>query len=96
MTHHATELVQRMRDYWMRPKWLGADIGKTGFFQSDVTGGAAIDDSELRKPYLLQPTVEVAPQRHRVSSRPHQRQIPLLVVAPFTEVILRRRNGQRN
>src|ERR1019366_1081073 len=96
VTHHAAELVKRVRDYRMHAERLCADIGKTGFFQSHVAGGAAIYDSELRKPYLLDAVVEVALQCDGVSPAPNQRQIPFLVVAPFTEAILRRRNGQRN
>ena len=80
----------------MLAEWLCGDIGKTRFPQSHVASGAAIDDSELRKPDLLNPVVEVALQCDRVSPAPNQRQILLLVVAPFAEVILRRCNGQRN
>ena len=96
VTHHAAELVRGVRDYRMPAERLRADIGKAGFFQSDVAGRAAIDDSELRKPDLLDPVVEVALQCDRVSPRPNQRQILLLVMAPFAEVILGRCNGQRN
>lgn len=98
VTHHAAELVKRVRDYRMLAKRLCADVGKTGFFQSGVAGGAAIDDSEGRKPDLLNPVVlvEVALQCDRISATPNQRQIPVLVMTPFTEVILGRRNGQRN
>ena|SRR5208282_22294 len=63
VTHHATELVKRVRDDRMQAERLCTDIGKTGFFQSDVAGGAAIDYSELRKPDLLDSVVlvEVTP-----------------------------------
>ena len=75
VTHHATELVERVRNDRMLAKRLGADIGKTRFFQSNVTGGAAIDDSELRKPDLLDSVVivEVALQCDRVSPARNQR-----------------------
>ena len=96
VTHHAAKLVRGVRDYRVRAERLRADIGKTGFFQSDVAGGAAIDNSELRKPDLLDSVVEVALQRDRVSPGPNQRQIMFLVMPPFTEVVLGRRNGQRN
>src|SRR5271157_5346324 len=98
VTHHAAELVKRVRDYRMPAKRLCADIGKTGFLQSDVAGGAAIHDSELRKPDLLDSLVfvEVTLQCDRLSTAPNQLQILLLVVTPFTEVILGRCNGQRN
>src|ERR1019366_1145421 len=87
VTHRATELVERVRDYRMATEGLSADIGKTGFFQSDVAGGATIDHSELREPDLLGPVVltELALQGHRVSAARDQRQILLLVVAPFTK-----------
>ena len=98
VAHHAAKLVKRVRDYRMPAERLGADIGKTGFFQSDVAGGAAIDDSELRKPDLLDAVVfvEVALQGYRVSTGLNQREILLLIVTPFAEVILGRCNGQRN
>jgi hypothetical protein len=48
----------------MPPKWLGADIAHTRFFQSDVASGTAIHNSELRKPDLLDAVmlIEVALQ----------------------------------
>ena len=58
VTHHAAELVERVRDYRMPAEGLGnVDIGEAGFFQSGVAGGAAIYDSELRKPDLLDASV---------------------------------------
>ncbi len=95
VTHHAAELVERVRNYRMQTERLGADIGQTRLFQSDVAGGAAIHDPKLRKPYLLDALVKVALQRYRLSPAPNQREIFVLVAAPFTEVILRRCNGQR-
>ena len=80
----------------MLPERLRADIGKTGFFQSNVAGRAAIDGSELWKPYLLDPGVKMALQCNRVSARSNHCQVLILVVTPFTEVILRRCDGQRN
>ncbi len=98
VTHHAAKLVKRVRDYRMAAEGLCADIGKTRFFQSNVAGGAAIDDSELRQPDLLDAVVfvKVALQRHRVSPALNQRKILFLVVTPFTEMILGRCTGQRN
>ena len=61
VTHYAAELVQRVRDYGMPTKRLGkVGIGQARFFQSGVAGGAAIYDSEARKPDLLDSVVEVA------------------------------------
>ena len=96
VTHHAAKLVGRVRDHRMAAEWLCADIGETRFFQSHMARGAAIDDSDLRKPYLLDAVVEVTLQRDRVSARPNQRKVLFLIVTPFTEVILRRCDGQRN
>ena len=96
VTHGAAELIGCVRDYRMLSERLRADIGKTGFFQSNVAGRAAIDGSELWKPYLLDPRVKMTLQCDRVSARSNQRQILILVVTPFTEVILRRCDGQRN
>src|SRR5208337_3609958 len=90
VTHHAPELVKCVRNCRMPAEWLGADIGKTRLLQPNVAGGASIDDSDLRKPYLLDPVVLVKPalQCNRISPARNQRQILFLVVAPFTEVIL--------
>ena len=98
VTHHAAKLVERVRHYRMPPKRLGADIGETGFFQPDVAGGAAIHDSELRQPDLLDSVVvaEVALQGNRIAPILHQRQILLLVVTPFAEVVLGGSYGQRD
>ena len=96
VAHHAAKLVGGVRDSRMLTERLRADIGEAGFFQSDVASSAAIDDSELRKPDLLDPVVEVALQCDGISPGPNQRQVVFLVVAPFTEVILGRRNGQRD
>ena len=98
VTHHTAELVERMRDHRMATERLSADIFKAGFFQSDVAGGAAIYDSELRQPDLLDPIVfaKVALQGYRFSATCNQRQILLLIVTPFTEVILGWRDGHRN
>src|SRR5271165_1706302 len=93
VTHHAAKLVGGVRDHRVLAEGLSADVGETGFFQSDVAGGAAIDDSELRKPDLLNPAVEVALQCDRVSARANQRQVLVLIVPPFAEVILRRCDG---
>lgn len=97
VTHHAAELVKRVRDYRMPAERLGnVGIGQARFFQSGVAGGATIYDSEPRKPDLLDSVVEVALQCYCFSAAPNQCQILFLVVTPFTEVVLSRCNGQRN
>ncbi len=97
VTHYAAVLIKGVRDDRMPPKRLCADVSQAGFFQSEVAGGAAIDDSELRKPDLLDALLpaKMALQGYRVSTAADQRQILLLVATPFTEIILGRRNGQR-
>ena len=99
VAHHATELVKGMRNYRMAAERLGnVGIGQARFFRSDVAGGAAIDDSELRKPDLLGVVVfvKVPLQCYRVSTGLNQRKILLLIVTPFTEVIFGWCDGQRN
>jgi len=96
VAHHAAKLVEGMRDYRMPTERLRADVGEAGLFQPDVASRAAIDRSELGQPDLLDAAVKVALQRYRISPAPYQRQILALVVAPFTEVILSRSDGQRN
>src|SRR5271157_2525461 len=59
VAHHTAELIERMRNRRMASKWLGADIGQTRFFQSDVASGTAIHNSKLRKPDLLDSVVLV-------------------------------------
>ena len=70
VTHHAAVLVERVRNHRMLAKRLRTDIGQTRFFQSGVASGAAIDDSDLRQPDLLDPIVivKVALQCDRVSA----------------------------
>src|SRR5579863_2618748 len=93
VTHHAAELIERMRNDGMPAKRLGRNIRQAGFLQSYVAGSATIDDSEAGKPYLVNPALEMALQRHRVSATSNQREILLLIVAPLAEVIFRRRDG---
>src|SRR2546425_665583 len=83
VTHYTAELIRRVRDHGMPPERLRADVGETGFLQSGVAGGAAIDDSEFRKPDLLDSIVEVSLQCDGVSPAANQRQIPVLIVTPF-------------
>src|SRR5437588_4798293 len=45
VTHYAAELVRRVRDHRMPAERLSANVGEAGFFQPDVTGSTAIDDS---------------------------------------------------
>jgi hypothetical protein len=47
MAHYAAELIERVRYRRMLTKRLYADVHQSGFFLSDVTGGAAIDYSEI-------------------------------------------------
>src|SRR5208283_1867247 len=98
MTHYAAVLVQRVWNDRMPAERLCADIGKSCFLQSNVAAGAAIHDSELRQPDLLDSivVVETAFERDRVSAVPNQRQIFVLIMTPFTEMILGRCNGERN
>jgi hypothetical protein len=45
VTHHAAELVRGVRNYRMPTKRLRTDVGKTGFFQSHMAGGAAVHNA---------------------------------------------------
>src|SRR5208283_4561740 len=98
VTHHAAVLIQRMWNRRVLAERLRADVRKARFLQSDVAAGAAINDSKLRQPDLLDSivVVEAAFERDRISAAPNQRQILLLIMTPFTEMVLSRRNSQRN
>src|ERR1035441_3842451 len=64
VTHHAADLLEHWWDYRMSAEALGkVGIGQARFFQSGVAGSAAVYDSELRNPYLLDAVVERSEER---------------------------------
>ena len=67
VTDHATESIQRVRNYRMLPEWLLAHIRKTRFIQPQVASGAAVNDTEFRQPDLMDPRLEPAAQADGIS-----------------------------
>ena|SRR6266581_5848337 len=96
MTHDAAELINVVRVHGMPAKRLQADVRQAGFFHSNVASGAAIDDPQFRKPDLLNSVVEMPLEGYGVSTFPNQREILLLIMSPFTEMILGGGDGERN
>ncbi len=80
----------------MRAERLGGDIGKAGFFQSDVAAGAAVDHAEFGQPDLLDAALKVPLQRVGVAAVADHPEIAVLVVPPLAEEILRRSDRQRS
>ena len=95
MAYGASELIEFMRDHWMRAKWLIRNIRQAGFFQSNVATCAPVDDPQFRQPDLLDTALEVSLQRVRIAAVADHSQIPMLVVPPLAKEILRRRDRQR-
>ncbi len=95
VAHHAAELVDVMGNNGMFAEWLHADVGQTGFFQSDVASGAAVHDTEFRMPYLLDAPLKMALQGDGFTSAANHAQVGFLIMPPFTEVMLSRRDGER-
>src|ERR1700758_768279 len=86
MTNYAAHMVRRVRNHWMPPERLGADIDEAGLFQAHMASGAAIDHPEFRQPDLLNSSLKMSLQRDCFSASPNQAQIVLLVMPPFAEV----------
>jgi hypothetical protein len=78
----------------MTAKRLGAYVGQAGLFQAGVARGTAIDHTQLRKPYLLDAALKVPLQGDGIAPAADQREILVLVMPPFAEIILGRSNGQ--
>ena len=91
----AAELVELVRNRRMRAKWLSRNVSERGFFQPNVATRAAIDDSEIWQPYLLNAALEVPLQSVGLAAVANHAQISVLVVPPLAEEILRRGDGQR-
>ena len=70
-------------------------VGKAGLLQAQVAGGAAIDNAQFRQPDLMNARLEAAAQADRIAAIVDQREIVALIAVPLAEVVLCRRNGQR-
>ena len=64
MADHASESVERVRNYRVLAEGLLIYVGKTGLVQTQVAGGAAVDDAEFRQPDLMNARLEAAAQAH--------------------------------
>src|SRR5215469_195118 len=87
MAHHASELVDRVRNDGMFAKGLSADIRQAGFLLRNVTGRAAIDDTEFRQPHLLKIALEVPPQSSRIAAAADHPQVALLIMPPLAKIV---------
>src|ERR1700688_4767134 len=68
MAHGASELVELVRNHRMWTEGLRAYIIKAGFFQADVTTGAAVGHAQFGQPDLLNPALEMTLQRDRIAA----------------------------
>src|SRR5271166_2726429 len=96
MAHGASELVEFVRDYGMRPEGLRAYIGEARLFHSNVATRAAVDHTELGQPDLLNPALKMALQCHGIAAVADHLQISVLIMTPFAEVVFRGGNRERS
>jgi hypothetical protein len=73
MADHAAESIERVRNCRMLAEGLLIYVGKTGFVQSQVAGGAAVDDAQFRQPDLMNAGLESAAQADGISAIANQR-----------------------
>src|SRR5215472_8691596 len=96
MTHHASELVQIVRDRWMLPEGLDGNPHQRAVLV-DMTTLTAIDNTKIGNPNLAYATMKISNQ---VAALPFAGQfdVRLLVMAPVAEIVLgwcdRKRNQQ--
>ena len=96
VTHHASELVRCVRNHRMPAERLGGNVNQAGLFHANVASRATVHHAKARKPDLLNASMKMALQGHGVAASTHHSEILFLIMAPFTEVILRWSDGQRN
>src|SRR5271165_4702685 len=96
MADSTAELSQRVRNHRMFAECDRVHIGKTGFFQTQMAGGATVRDLLIGHPYLLDAALEVPFQRDRVGASADEMYVLLLIMTPLTEVVLGRRDGQQH
>ena len=80
----------------MLAKCDGANIGKAGFFHSEMAGCAAVGHLLLGYPDLLDAALEVPFERDSVGTSADEMQILLLIMAPLAEVVLGGGDGQQH
>ena len=95
MADHASKLIELMRNHGMRAERLLAHVGEAGLVQSEVAGGAAVDDAEFRQPDLLNAAWKCRCSVTASLRFADQPQVAVLIVAPLAEVILGGRDRQR-
>lgn len=95
MADDTTKSIDRVRNGGMLTEGLPIHIAKTRFIQPQVTGRAAIDDTEFRKPYLMQARLEATTQADSISAIVDQSEVMTLVATPLGEMVLGRGNGKR-
>src|ERR1700687_2622747 len=96
MAHCASELVEPMRNCWMRAEGLHVYVIEAGFFQTNMAARTSVDHSEVGQPDLLNPSLEMALQRDRIAAVTNHLQIAVLIMTPFAEVVFRGRDRQRS
>ncbi len=92
MARCASKLVQLVRDRRMPAIGLGRDIAQAGFFQSNMATGTAIHYAKIGEPDLLDTAGKVPLQRIGIAAVANRFKIAVLIMAPFTEEILGRRD----
>ena len=70
-------------------------IAKTGLVQSEMAGGAAVDNAQFRQPDLMNARLKAAAQANRISAIVDECKIVALIAMPLAEMLLGRRNCKR-
>src|SRR5215467_3659424 len=92
MALRASELIQKVRNHWMFAVWLYGNVSEARLFQSDMATGAAINDTQIRQPHLLNTSLKVPLQGIGLAAVPDETEISVLIVPPLAEEVLRRSN----
>ena len=95
MADDATESVQCVRNCRVFAEGLLTHVAKTGLIQSQVAGGAAVNDAQIRQPYLMNARLESAAQADSISAIADQSEVATLIAMPLAEVLLCRRDRKR-
>jgi hypothetical protein len=78
----------------MLAKRLLTHIAQAGFIQAQMARGAAIDNTQLRQPDLMNTGLKMPAQRNRISTIVNERQVLTLIPMPRGEMFLCGSNGE--
>jgi uncharacterized membrane protein len=95
MADDASKPVERVWNRGVLPEGLLIHVAETGLVQSKVARCAAVNDSQFRKPDLMNARLEATSKAQGIAAITNHSEIMALVTVPLTEMFLRRCNCQR-